>query len=127
MDDPMPAADAPAYEAEDYDDADEDEEDEGEEEETGAGSGKRGARGDDDEYDLRQFGIYQALPVEGEPDWSTGEGRWRQWCRTMAAKHMRSGPLAALLPLGRTICVTRGAVDPLCSTQRSPAWPLAQM
>lgn len=26
-----------------------------------------------DEYDLRMFGIYQALPVEGEPDWESGE------------------------------------------------------
>lgn len=26
----------------------------------------------DEQYDLQQFGIYQALPVDGEPDWSTG-------------------------------------------------------
>lgn len=26
----------------------------------------------DEDYNLRNFGIYQALPVEGEPDWSLG-------------------------------------------------------
>jgi hypothetical protein len=31
--------------------------------------------GTDEEYDLKQFGIYRALPVEGEPDWSTGGRR----------------------------------------------------
>jgi hypothetical protein len=28
----------------------------------------------DEEYNLKNFGIYQALPVDGEPDWSLGEG-----------------------------------------------------
>jgi len=44
--------------------ADVDEEDEGQEEQEESQS--------DEEYDLKQFGIYQALPVEGEPDWSSG-------------------------------------------------------
>jgi hypothetical protein len=26
----------------------------------------------DEDYNLKNFGIYQALPVEGEPDWSVG-------------------------------------------------------
>ena len=28
----------------------------------------------DEEYNLKNFGIRQALPVDGEPDWSLGEG-----------------------------------------------------
>lgn len=27
----------------------------------------------DEEYNQKNFGIYQALPVEGEPDWSLGK------------------------------------------------------
>jgi hypothetical protein len=27
----------------------------------------------DEEFNQRNFGIYQALPVDGEPDWSLGE------------------------------------------------------
>lgn len=27
----------------------------------------------DEEYNTRMFGIYQALPVDGEPDWSIRE------------------------------------------------------
>jgi hypothetical protein len=33
-----------------------------------------------DDYDRRMYGIYQALPVEGEPDWASGAARWpRRW------------------------------------------------
>eukprot|EP00878_Enallax_costatus_P025212 GHUV01026953.1.p3 GENE.GHUV01026953.1~~GHUV01026953.1.p3 ORF type:complete len:113 (-),score=25.53 GHUV01026953.1:573-911(-) len=28
---------------------------------------------EDEEFNQKNFGIYQALPVEGEPDWSLGE------------------------------------------------------
>lgn len=27
----------------------------------------------DEEYNQKNFGIYQALPVEGEPNWTLGE------------------------------------------------------
>lgn len=30
----------------------------------------------DEEYNQRNFGIYQALPVDGEPDWSLSECCW---------------------------------------------------
>ncbi|KAI8469388.1 MAG: survival motor neuron interacting protein 1-domain-containing protein [Monoraphidium minutum] len=42
----------------------------GEEEEEDEDGGAEGSE-EDVEYDLKQFGIYQALPVEGEPDWSS--------------------------------------------------------
>ncbi|GBF92079.1 hypothetical protein Rsub_04426 [Raphidocelis subcapitata] len=41
------------------------------EEDDDASSGSGGG----DEDDLRGYGIYQALPVEGEPDWSTAEAQ----------------------------------------------------
>lgn len=51
-----------------YADEDEDEEeDEGEAEATGD------AADADDEFDRRQYGIFQALPVDGDPDWGAGE------------------------------------------------------
>lgn len=38
----------------------------------------------DEEYNQRNFGIYQALPVEGEPDWSMGERElFDEWCSCM--------------------------------------------
>ena len=52
------------YEEDDYEEG----EDDGDEEE-GSEAGS-----DDEEFNLKQFGISQALPIpDGEPDWEAGE------------------------------------------------------
>lgn len=43
------------------------------EEDADAGDYNDDLSSSDEEYNQRNFGIYQALPVDGEPDWSLSE------------------------------------------------------
>jgi hypothetical protein len=61
---------------------------------------------DDDDYNQRNFGIFQALPVDGEPDWSLSE------CVSFCVGHACRAP--TLLTRSRH-CVSAG---PPCSRAR---------